>query len=369
MRILIFNWRDIKHEWAGGSEVYIFELAKRWVKKGHSVTLFCGQDVDSKLPDEETIDGIKVIRKGGTYSLYFWAFWNYIKRLRNDTDLIIDVQNGIPFFSVLYSLKPKISIVYHVHGKQFFVELPFPISIVGYVTEKFLFPLFYGGVRIMAISETTRDDLTSLGFSKKHISIVYCGIESKKIPVSFNKFKQPTILYLGRIKKYKRVGMLVKLMPEILKKVPNANLLIAGWGTEGSNVIDMSMRSISRRKVKIVGPVSESQKKYLLSKAWVFVNPSIGEGWGISIIEANLHGTPAVAFKVAGLSESIQNGKTGLLARNEKEMIENIVKLLSDKKLRLSMGKKSLAWAKAFNWDNAAEESMKLIESVMRDKS
>lgn len=366
MNILIFNWRDIKHEWAGGSEVYIFELAKRWVKMGHTVTLFCGQDVRGKLPDEEIIQGIKVVRRGGRFSIYFWAAFYYFKKFRKTSDIVIDVQNGIPFFTVLYSLKPKIAIVYHVHGKQFFVELPFPLNIVGFFTEKYLFPLFYSGVKIMAISQTTKTDLVHLGFEKKNIEIVYCGIdESKNIQIG-KKFSAPTILYLGRIKKYKRVDMLVKIMPQILQVVPNAHLLIAGWGTEGASVIDISMRSDNRRRVKIIGPVSESEKKYLLTRSWVFVNPSIGEGWGISIIEANLHGTPAIAFNVAGLSESIQDGTTGLLVNSETEMIKGISRVLTSKSYREKLSRNALKWSKKFNWDTAAAESLAVMKKVVK---
>lgn len=364
MNILIFNWRDIKHEWAGGSEVYIFELAKRWVKMGHTVTLFCGQDVREKLPDEEIIQGIKVVRRGGMFSIYMWAAWYYLKRFRKECDIVVDVQNGIPFFTILYSLKPKLAIVYHVHGKQFFVELPFPLNAVGFFTEKYLFPLFYGGVKIMAISQTTKTDLIRLGFKKKNIEIVYCGIDGGKVSRLGKKFSDPTILYLGRIKKYKRVDLLIKIMPEILKIVPNAHLLIAGWGTEGTSVTDISMRSTMRKKVKIIGPVSEKEKRYLLSRSWIFVNPSIGEGWGISIIEANLHGTPAVAFDVAGLSESIQHGETGLLIKNEQELIDKICLILKNKKMREKLSNNSIQWAKKFNWDTAASQSIKIMKHV-----
>lgn len=362
MRILILNWRDIRHEWAGGSEVYIFELAKRWVKMGHEVTLFCGQDVREKLPDEEKINGIHVIRRGGRFSLYFWAFWYYITKLGKNCDILIDVQNGIPFFSVFYSLKPKIAIVYHVHDKQFFIELPFPINILGYLFEKYLFPFFYSGVRIMAISETTREDLIKLGFEKNNIRIVYCGIDGSKTKNHLKKFSNPTILYLGRIKRYKRVDMLIKIMPEVINRVPNAHLMIAGWGTEGTAITEVSMRSKNRKRVKIIGPVSEAEKTYLLSRSWVFVNPSIGEGWGISVIEANLHGAPAVAFRVAGLSESIKDGKTGFLVESEKELIDKICEILENKKLREGLSRNAIKWAKSFNWDDAALDSLKIIE-------
>jgi len=335
MRILIFNWRDIKHEWAGGSETYIFELAKRWAKTGHSVTLFCGQDVRDKLPDEENILGIHVIRKGTRYSLYFWAFYYYVSKFRGNFDLLIDVENGIPFFTPLFSRMPKICIVHHVHNKQFFYEFPFPLSYVGFFAEQYIFPIFYRKLPVIAVSKTTKNELAKLGFNKARISVIYNGAngKGKEKKSTSGKFTHPTILYLGRIKKYKRVDMLIKIMPEVLKHVPNANMLIAGWGTEASSVIDMSMRSIGRRKVKIIGPVSEAEKKYLLSKAWVFVNPSIGEGWGISVIEANLHGTPAIAFKVAGLSESIQDNKTGLLVKSEKELVEKIIYILKNRKV------------------------------------
>lgn len=371
MNILILNWRDIKNEWAGGGEVYVFELAKRWVKMGHKVSLFSGQDIRSKLPEEETIDGIKIYRKGGIYSLYFWAFWYYLKKLRKECDIVIDVQNGMPFFSTIYSRKPKVSIAYHIHGKQFFIEFPFPLNIIGYLIERYFFPIFYFKIKIIAISKTTSDGLIKIGFNKKNISIVYCGIKDKKINLNneIKKFKNPTILYLGRIKKYKRVDMLVKIMPEIIKNNPKARLIIAGWGTEASGLTDMVMRNSFRRRIDILGPVTESEKNKLLSRSWVFVNPSIGEGWSIAVMESNMHGTPAVAFNVPGLSESIVHGKTGLLAWDKKDMIEKISKILNDKEYRKKISENAAKWANSFSWDKAAKQSEALLNEVLRSKN
>jgi glycosyltransferase involved in cell wall biosynthesis len=363
MNILILNWRDIKNEWAGGGEVYVFELAKRWVKMGHNVDLFCGQGIYKKFPEEEKIDGINIFRKGGRFSLYFWAFIYYFKKFRKKSDIIVDVQNGIPFFSVFYSRKPKVAVVYHVHGRQFFVELNFPFNVIGYFAEKYIFPIVYRWTKIIAISKTTKDDLIKLGFKEKNIDIVYCGINYKNGRLS-EKFASPTILYLGRIKKYKRVDMLIKIMPEVLKRVPNARLLISGWGTEAATITDMSMRSLVRKRVKIVGPVSEQEKKELLSKSWVFVNPSIGEGWGIGVIEANLCGTPAVAFKVNGLRESIRHGETGFLAKDEGDLIDKICNLLKNETLLKKMGNNAKEWAKKFNWESSAEKSLKILEAT-----
>jgi glycosyltransferase involved in cell wall biosynthesis len=181
MKILIFNWRDLKHSWAGGGEIYIFEQAKRWVKMGHEVTVFCGNDKDKNLPFFETLDGIHIYRKGGRYSVYLWAIWYYFTKGRKDKDLVIDVQNGIPFFTPIFSRLPKISYVYHIHGNQFFYELPKPINYIGYTIERFIFPMLYRNTQIIAISKTTKKELMKINFPKENIHIVYCGINGPKI--------------------------------------------------------------------------------------------------------------------------------------------------------------------------------------------
>lgn len=366
MKILIYNWRDIKHIWAGGGEIYIFEQAKRWVTMGHEVTLFCGEDKERKLPLHETIQGIKIYRKGGRYSLYFWAAWYYLSRFRGKFDVVIDVENGVPFFTPIFCRIPKVCYVYHVHGSQFFYELPKPLSFIGFIIERYVFPLLYHRIPIVTISETTKRQLITIGLPANNITVVYSGIngshrQAVRTPI---KFASPTILYLGRIKKYKRVDLLVTLFDEIVKKIPKARLIVAGWGTEASHLTDIIMKSPLRRKISLMGPVSNEEKRLLLSKSWVFINPSIGEGWSIAVIEANLHGTPAVSFDVPGLAESIQQGKTGLLAKNTDDLVTKICNVLSDKHLRDRLSINALQWAREFSWDRSAEESLQALEKT-----
>lgn len=369
MRILIFNWRDLKHTWAGGGEIYIFEQAKRWVKMGHEVTVFCGQDIEKNLPSFEIIDGIKIYRRGGRYSLYLWAVWYYFTRFREKADVVIDVENGIPFFTPLFSRSPKICFVYHVHGNQFFYEFPAPLSHIGFAIEKFIFPLLYRYISIVAISETTKKQLIKIGFPKDKITVIYSGMNElhNMTKIKVKKFSNPTILYLGRIKRYKRVDLLVNIFEKIVKKVPKARLLIAGWGTEASNVTDLVMKSPLRRKITLLGPVSDAEKKTLLAKSWLFVNPSIGEGWSIAVIEANLHGTPAVSFDVSGLAESIRNDKTGLLAKDEEDFVKKICEVIKDNSLREKLGKNATRWANSFSWDRSAQESLHILKSLRRE--
>ncbi len=206
-----------------------------------------------------------------------------------------------------------------------------------------------------------------INFRKENISIVYSGINGPKVfRNTVKKFSHPTILYLGRIKKYKRVDLLVHIFPEILKQVPKARLVIAGWGTEASILVDLVMKSPLRKKITLVGPVSNAEKNLLLSKSWLFVNPSIGEGWSIAVIEANLHGTPAISFAVPGLTESIKHGKTGLLAKNEKDFVNKICKILTNQSLREKLSKNATIWAANFNWNRSATESMSLFKRLIK---
>lgn len=368
MKILIFNWRDPKHTWAGGGEIYIFEQASRWVKMGHQVTVLCGQDVEKDLPSEETIDGIKIYRKGGRYSLYLWAAFYYVTRFRGKADAVIDVENGIPFFTPLFCRVPKVCYVYHVHGKQFFYEMYPPFNSIGYAVEKFIFPFLYKNIPIIAISETTKKQLVDIGFKKENITVVYCGMNGSQnyIKKPMAKFSNPTLLYLGRIKKYKRVDLLIKILPAIIKQIPQARLIIAGWGTEAAHLTDKIMKSPLKRKISLMGPVSTEEKKTLLSKSWLFVNPSIGEGWSIAVIESNFYGTPAAAFNVTGLSESIKNGETGLLAQNNEDLINKICEVLSNKTLRERLSKNATKWAQTFNWDRSAKETLRILEKIRR---
>lgn len=369
MKILIFNWRDLKHSWAGGGEIYIFEQASRWVKMGHEVTVFCGQDIEKNLPSFEIINGIKIYRKGGRYGLYIWAIWYYFTRFRGKADVIIDVENGIPFFTPLFCRTPKICFVYHIHGNQFFYEFPAPLSHIGFAIEKFIFPSLYRHLPIIAISETTKKQLMDIGFKKDNITIVYCGInESNQLSKTpMRKFSNPTILYLGRIKKYKRVDLLVNIFDKIVKKVPLARMIIAGWGTEASHLADLIMKNPLRRRIKLMGPVSNDEKRTLLSRSWLFVNPSIGEGWSMAVIEANLYGTPAVSFDVTGLTESIQLGKTGLLAKDEDDLVRKICEILKNNSLRERLSANAMLWANGFNWDRSAKESLSILKKVRRN--
>src|SRR3989344_5103060 len=108
MRILILNWRDIKHPLAGGAEIATHEHAKEWVRRGHEVTQFSSSIKGESAFD--TIDGVKIIRRGNHYTVHIRAFFYYIMNLRQKIDLVVDEFHFIPFFTPLYVSKKKMEL-------------------------------------------------------------------------------------------------------------------------------------------------------------------------------------------------------------------------------------------------------------------
>jgi glycosyltransferase involved in cell wall biosynthesis len=219
----------------------------------------------------------------------------------------------------------------------------------------------------MAISKTTRRELVRIGFRKEKIHLVFPGIGSIK-KTNGEKYKKPTILYLGRIKKYKRVNMLVNVFRKVHKINPKVRLIIAGWGSEAPFISDFVMKNKLRKSIDIIGPVSEHEKADLYAKSWIFVNPSLHEGWGISVIEANAYKTPSIGFKVPGLSDSIVDGKTGYLCKDEEDMVNKILYIIENNKVREELSKDAFLWSKKFDWNVSALKGQRLIEKIANNK-
>ena len=123
MKILILNWQDIRNPLAGGAEVHLHEIFCRIVQQGHSVTLFCSSYPGSA--PEETIKGIRVVRRGGRYTFNFRLLWHYLTRLRKESyDVVVDDMNKIPFFTPAYIRRPLTVVVHHLFDKSIFLEAP-----------------------------------------------------------------------------------------------------------------------------------------------------------------------------------------------------------------------------------------------------
>ena len=373
MNILILGWRDPKHPLAGGAEQVVHEHAKGWIEVGNSVTLFSSRFKGSLK--EETLDGVEIVRGGFQYLVVQLAAFIYYLKNKGKFDLIIDQFHGIPFFTPLYVRKPKIALIQEVAQNVWFLNpLPWPINLVtgalGYVSEPLVF-LIYKKTQFMAGSESAKKDLTKFGIPLKNITVVPHGVILPKSKVEIQKQKIKTVTYLGILSKDKGIEDAIKTFA-LLNQKDNFVFWVIGKAEQKN--YEKKIKSVVRklglaRKVKFWGYVDGDKKFNLLAKSHVLINPSIHEGWGLVNIEANSVDTPVIAYNVSGSIDSVKDGQSGLICRqNSPECLaETILNLLADIKLFSKFQKGSLEWAGNFSWQKSRKLSLELVKRISKN--
>lgn len=298
--------------------------------------------------------------------VYVWAILYYIFRFRGKYDVIIDCENGIPFFTPLYARGKKFLLIHHVHQEVFRKSLIRPFSWFASFLEIKLMPLVYRDVQVITVSPSSKEEIMRHKLTQKEPIIIYNGVDLKKFKPGI-KSKNPLILYLGRLQYYKSLNIFIKAAKKVLKEAPNAEFVIAGEGEEKKKLQKYAKRIGMLDKIRFLGHVSHKEKVRLFQKAWVFVNPSLMEGWGLTTIEAAACGTPTVASNVPGLRDSIDNPHTGILVKygDPEAFTDGILKLIENEKFRKEMSHKSIKWANNFSWDKSAREFYKKISEIL----
>lgn len=371
MNILIFSWRDIKHPMSGGAEQVMHEHAKGWIVVGHSVTHFSSRFKGSK--GGEVIDGVEIIRRGHQYYLGVqWAAFIYYLKKRKKFDLIIDEFHGLPFFTPFYVRKKKLALVQETARKVWFLNpLPWPmnwvIGITGYILEP-LFFLIYRKISFMTGSRSAKEDIFKMGIPRRNITVIPHGVIAPK-DFSFNKKeKKWTIIFLGKLSKDKGIEDALKTF-FILNMKEEYKFWILGKEETRSyfnRIIKMVNDLKLKGQVKFWGFVSEEKKFYLLAKSHVLINPSVHEGWGLVNIEANSVGTPVVAYRVSGSVDSVKDGVSGILCKENtpEELAKDVDEILNSNKLYKKLQKGTISWSKNFSWEKSRKLSLKLIENL-----
>jgi glycosyltransferase involved in cell wall biosynthesis len=368
MKILIFSWRDIKHPKTGGAEVLTMELATRWIKKGHQVSIISARFPGAK--GQESIKKVHVYRPAQFYQyspisyLLFLikAARFYRKNMASKYDIIIDQVHGLPLFTPFYVKEKVVIFPLEVAQDIWRYEIPFPFWIFGWLLE-FAYIKLFRNHQFLAISKSTVKDLKRLGVKK--VNIITPGISFKpqvKVP---KKSRYPLIVSLSRLTPMKRIEETLDGFKLVLKQFPQARLLIIGKG-EGKYVKKLKKKAKElglTNQATFTNYVSEKEKQKLLSEAWVLVSTSLREGFGLNVIEAAACGTPSVVYDVPGLVNSVKNKKTGLICskNSPEELIRNLAKLLSDKRLRLKLAKNALEHSQSFNWNKAARQALEVL--------
>jgi len=365
-RILFLNWRDRANPAAGGAESYAEQIAQRFALAGAAVTLFTSEYRGGQPHDWS--NGYLVIRKGGRFGVYAAAA-RHLRRHAKDYDAVVDFQNGIPFFAPLWSPPelPVLCVVHHVHQRQFDMYFRWPMNHVGRLLEGRASRLVYRGRPMIAVSPSTRAEMRRELRFRGHVHIVPNGID-QLWRGSARRTARPTIALVTRMVPHKQLDHLIAAVPQLRQRWPDLRVVIAGTG-EARDALAAQVSKLSLDGVvEMPGRISEEAKFELLGQAWLTVAPSAAEGWGLTIIEANAIGTPAVTYDVPGLRDSVRHGMTGWLVRDGQTLADALgdaLQELSDPDRRAQIAAAAKAWAGAFSWDSTADRLARVLLAEM----
>ncbi|MBD3155494.1 MAG: glycosyltransferase, partial [Candidatus Aenigmarchaeota archaeon] len=318
---MIFNWRDIKNPAAGGAERYIHELAKR-LAIGNKVTLFTPEFKGCK--NKEIIDGVKVVRKGGKYTVYLEALKMYQKEFKGKYDLVIDSINTVPFFTPFFVKEPRLTIFYQMSKEFWLKSFVFPFNIFGYLIEP-LYLRVYKKEKVVTISESSKKDLEDLGF--QNIEIVNPGIDFKPSGKNLKKEENLTLISFSRLVNPKRIDHVIKAFEIINKNIPKSKLWILSDGPGKVDLEGLVKELGLEKNVEFFGFVDEKKKMELIQRSHYHLFTSVREGWGIVVVEAALNGTPTIGYDVPGIRDSVSKMGGFLIDEGYEELANKVIEL------------------------------------------
>jgi glycosyltransferase involved in cell wall biosynthesis len=356
VRLLVVNWQDRENPEAGGAEQHLHEIFGRLASRGHEVALVCSGWTGA--PTRTRLDGIDVHRVGTRYTFPLLAYPYYRRHLAADApDVLIEDVNKIPLYTPRWGAPRVMTLVPHLFGTTVFEVSSLPIATAVWAAELPLRAL-YGALPFEAISQSTADDLVARGIPRSAVRVIYCGIDSAHFtPDATARAARPTFAYLGRLKKYKGVDIVLRAFAGLARQ--DAVLEVAGTGDQRPALEALARSLDLGDRVRFLGFVSESEKLALLRRAWALALASPKEGWGITNLEAAACATPVIASDSPGIRESVRDGETGFLVPHGDvdAMSKAMARIAQSPTLVQSLGKQGRLFASTFTWDRAADET------------
>ncbi len=356
-------WRDLDDPEAGGSEVHCSTIAKTWAESGIEVNIRTSA-VPGKIQKLQR-DGCGVNRRSGRYSLFPSIVFEGLMGGLADHDALVEVWNGMPFFSPFWSKKPSIIFLHHVHAEMWKMVLSRRRAQLGWFIESKLAPKIYKNSRIVTLSDSSKQEITDLlGLAPDNISVIPPGIDAKFYPLG-KKSDHPLILAVGRLVKVKRFDKLIDIVANLKTRYPSLEFLIVGEGSERENLESQIKSKGAQDWIKLLGHISNPQLIKAYRSAWVLASYSQREGWGMTITEAAACGTPSVVSQITGHVNAIDEGLSGFMASDEMEFEAHLDSILCDDDLRVKLAKGALNHSASFSWQATARGALEELAIEM----
>ncbi|MEV6546291.1 glycosyltransferase family 4 protein [Streptomyces sp. NPDC051665] len=353
-RIVFLAHRDLDNPQAGGSELLVDRLADGLTRLGHQVTLLCGGPASPALGSAQAggtpIRDYRVVSAGGAYGHFLRARSAFAQQI-GDCDLLVEVCNGMPYFAPVWHHGPTLCLVNHVHTDLWKMRFGGPMAPAARIGRRLEHWALTGAQHrglLVAVSPSTADALRGIGVERDRIRVVHNGVEEPGPRAE--RSVEPLFVAVGRLVEYKRIDLLLRLW-ERVRPVTGGRLLIVGDGPERER-----LERLAGPGVEFTGHVSEARKHELLCAAWLLLHPSALEGWGLVVTEAAARETPAVAFDVPGLRDSVVDGETGVLARGESSFAAAWCALALSGERREVMGRAARDLAARYRWDRTVRQ-------------
>jgi glycosyltransferase involved in cell wall biosynthesis len=369
--VLLLCWRDTGHPQGGGSETYLQRIGAHLAASGVRVTLRTARYPGA--PRREVIDGVRIDRVGGPYTVYVWAGLAMVLAriglgpLRHARpDVVIDTQNGLPFMARLAFGRRVTVLVHHCH-RELWPVAGWLMSRVGWFVESTVSPWLHRRNQYVTVSLPSARDLTDLGVDADRVAIVRNGLdEAPASTLDLPKSATPRVVVLSRLVPHKQIEDALDAVARLRQDLPDLHLDVVGGGWWEERLVAHADLLGVTDAATFHGHVDELTKHQLLQRSWVHLLPSCKEGWGLAVTEAAQHAVPTIGYRSSGgLTDSIVDGVTGLLVDDKHELVARLEQLLGDDVLREQLGVKAQLRSGEFSWQQSADAMHEVLESVL----
>ena len=357
-RIHLLAWRDLDDVEAGGSEVHAAEIARLWSEAGIEVVM--RTSYAQGHPPTEVRDGYQVIRKAGRYLVFPRAAASEAMHRYGRRDGLVEIWNGMPFFSPLWAVGPRVVFLHHIHADMWKMVLPPRLARLGDTVERYVAPRLYRRSRMITLSPSSKAEMLEVGFRPELVEVVPPGVDARFTPGG-ERSATPLVVGVGRLVPVKRFDRLIRAVVSARRSAPDLELRLVGTGPDKAALVALVESLDASSFVRFAGRVDDDQLVDLYRSAWLVASSSVREGWGMTITEAAACGTPSVVTRIPGHIDAVADGMSGLLADDDADLARHLARVATDPALRERLSAGALQHAQQFTWTNTATRVLETL--------